>query len=230
MAMYHEDTFYEHYRKGKSKEEIFNIIEKLKERITTLKLGIEDPRYEIFIISPGFDVQIAMNRRYLKKAIEGYLEVGGKYNLSDAEKKTVEFQNNIDFIKKIKLDYNKEYYTIFLDDIDIEKRKKKNIEVLYRGKTYPIKSLWYNMETGYLTHHILLLELKKLYLGEWESFYDIKRFSITPKKVIKWKVTFEYHNSDDVVTYKGVNDYPHNFYNFLSLFAIEDKFKREVVK
>ena len=66
MAMYHEDTFYEHYVKGKSKEEIFNIIEKLKERITTLKLGIEDPRYEIFIISPGFDVQIAMNRRYLK--------------------------------------------------------------------------------------------------------------------------------------------------------------------
>ena len=66
------EDFYENNLKGKEKEEIFNEIVKLKKQISTLKLGIEDPRYQFFTASLGYDNQIVTNREFLNKAIYLY--------------------------------------------------------------------------------------------------------------------------------------------------------------
>ena len=177
------EDFYENNLKGKEKEEIFNEIVKLKKQISTLKLGIEDPRYQFFTASLGYDNQIVTNREFLNKAIESYIEAGGDYTLSKDEKKATDFENSLYFVKRIKLEYEKEYYTISLDNISIEERRKKNIEVLYKGKNHLVESVSDCSDNYFLTHYILLCEIKKIFIGEWQDIYNINRFSITPEKI-----------------------------------------------
>lgn len=82
------ESYYEEHLKGKTKEEIMTTIRGLKQEIGRLKNSLENPyAYKKTVIKPSKDNRIYWNREYLDIAKQAYVEAGGIYNLSKAEKR-----------------------------------------------------------------------------------------------------------------------------------------------
>ncbi len=105
------ESYYSQYIKGKTKAEIMNNIIDLKEYISLLINIIEWP---YFFVEDYYNEteytkdkysKIMFSRMYLQKAIAAYEETGGEYIPSETEKKSMDFQNNINGITKITFNY-----------------------------------------------------------------------------------------------------------------------------
>lgn len=62
------ESFVEFELKGKSQEEVFKIIGELKDEIERLKEIVEKHDIEDYMIKPSPDVQLSVNKDYLKAA------------------------------------------------------------------------------------------------------------------------------------------------------------------
>lgn len=96
------ESYYEEYLKDKSEEQMLTVIRGLKNHIGHLKNVRENPNYGTTpIIHPSEDVQISCNRLYLQRAIKALDDIGCPYKYSRAELKSIEFQNDLEYISKI---------------------------------------------------------------------------------------------------------------------------------
>ena len=82
------DNYYDWYLKGKSLPEIMREIEKLRKTMASLKSKMESPKYnKENSCWPNEKMQICATRAYLNRAKEAYVEDGGVYEPTKAEKK-----------------------------------------------------------------------------------------------------------------------------------------------
>ena len=98
------EGYYEMNLKGKSEKEIRSAIRGLKNEIGHLKNTMEHPEYgSAPLIHPTEDVRIWCTRMYLERAKQALIEMGATYAPSQAELIAQQFQENIDYIKKLGL-------------------------------------------------------------------------------------------------------------------------------
>lgn len=195
--------------KDKSVEEIKSAIRGFKQMIGKLKKKIERERFfpaEVHIC-PSDDVVLSCTREYLEIAIKALEEKGVKYKRSQAEEKSVLFNDRIAEIVEINLRIGSwcmpHFYTFTIKEGRVEKSEY--------DLTNPI----------YLDVDAFQFELKKLYLGEWRAYYSPERFGIHILDGAQWelKVTFADGKSK---SWGGSNDYPYNFEVLLNLLQIAD--------
>ena len=100
------ESYYHMELEGKSVSQIEKSIRKLKKEMASLKKAIEsshsdEPR---ILMEPSLDVQLKCTRGYLERAKTALVEAGGKYIPNQAEQRVIDFDNNIEFISKIRFD------------------------------------------------------------------------------------------------------------------------------
>ena len=212
------ETFYEMYLKGKSKEEIEKVICDLKQEIEDLKDVMENPNYATREKNcPSEYVKINVNRDYLVRAIITYIEAGGEYVPSDAEQKSMDFDDNIPYIEKVVFSmggrlggYKTKTYTV---DGDIVR-----IEVEYSANYNPLAI--YNCDPTEISKEEFFNSLEDLYIGEWDEKYDTSRFGVFIMDGTSWNLEIHYSNGHTPVEIHGSNAYPYNFDRLLDLFEM----------
>ena len=214
------ETFYEMRLKGKTKEEIVTVIRSLKREITKLKNTIEHPdyKYREWAIQPGEDVQLYMNREYLERAIKAYEETGGEYMPSKEEQKSINFDADVQNIKKIVFSiggffggYKTKTYTV--------NGEKINVEVTH---TFKEKLSDDECNLKEINKEYFLNSLEELHIGEWRKVYNTYRFGVAVMDGTSWNLEIYFSNGRRAVKIHGSNAYPYNFDRLLDLFAIDD--------
>ena len=203
------ETFYEMYLKGKTAEQVMTTIRGLKQEIGRLKHIVEHPEYEC-TIHPSERVRISCSRDYLERAKQALEEVGGTYLPSAAEKKAMEFDENIPFINKIEFcigGYFDGYETIDGDKVHT------NVEHSLILKPSNID----DFEIEEMDKDYLFEALKDLHIGEWRRNYTTSRFC----DGTQWDLKICFSNGHKPVKIYGDNAYPYNFDRLLELFEIE---------
>lgn len=204
------ETFYEMNLKGKTKEQIMTVIRGLKREIGRLKNIMEHPKYSSreWVIHPGEDVQISMSREYLKQAKQALEEAGGTYVPSAAEKKAMDFEDNIPYINKV----------AFCAGIHMGPYKTKTITVV-DDKVHIASS---SSETEEMDKEEFLEAFKNLHIGEWRKNYNTQRFGVWVMDGTYWHLEIYFSNGHRAIKIDGDNAYPYNFDQLLELFEIEE--------
>lgn len=214
------ESYYEEHLKGKNKEQIMTAIRGLKQEIGRLKNIMENPYAGIKAVThPSEETQIQCTRGYLEKAKEAYVESGGVYTLSMAEKRAADFNANMDSIEKITFSIGGYFggyrsYVVELND------ELKAYTKLWEDEE-PL-SLWDDYNEELFTKETFIEALKELHIGEWRRRYSTERFGYVVCDGTQWELEFEYSNGHKPVRFDGDNSYPYNFNKFQMLFVIED--------
>lgn len=212
------ETFYEMNLKGKTAEQIMTTIRGLKQEIGRLKNTVEHPEYEC-TMHPSERVRISCSRDYLERAKQALEEVGSTYVPSAAEKKAMEFDENVPFINKVEFciggyfnGYETRTYTIDGDKVHT------NIEHSLILKPSNIG----DFEIEEMDKDYLLEALKDLHIGEWRRNYNTRRFGYMVCDGTQWHLEIYFSNGHKPVKIYGDNAYPYNFDRVLELFEIEE--------
>lgn len=217
------ETFYEMNLKGKSAEEIMAVINGLKRKISKLKNIIEHPNYPAreVAIFPSESTQVSLSRWYLERAKQALEEAGGTYVSSAAEKKAIDFDNNIPFINKIEFciggffdGFKNKTYTIDGDEIHIHIEHSYIPELSNVGDDKLEKP----------DKDIFLDTLEELHIGEWRKHYDLKRYGYFVMDGTQWHLEIYFSNGHKPVKIYGDNAYPYNFDKLLDLFEINEAY------
>lgn len=214
------ENYYELHLKGKSEKEILSAIRGLKNQIGHLKNTMEHPDYgKEPLVHPTEDVRILCARLYLERARQALFEMGASYAPSQAEVNAKQFQENIDYISRVRFEYGGyfggyEFYTITLDDghihFDMEHSLYEKPINLPNTTDYPMSKndFWDG--------------LRELYIGEWRHNYRAERFGYVVLDGTQWSLQIEYSNGTKPTSYYGSNSYPYNFDKLKALFGIDD--------
>lgn len=207
------ESYYEMYLKEKDKNQLLSAIRGLKNEIGHLKNVMEHPDYKNGpIIHPSEDVRISCTREYLNRAIQAYEELGGVYVPSKAEQKAIDFQNNLEHISKLVFEIGG-----FFDGMTKYTLEFQGDEVHFVSSKFDMV-----LEEMPMNKDTIMWLLERLYIGEWEKYYDPKRFGYCVLDGIQWNVSFEYSNGNKAVEFGGSNDYPYNFGEFIEIFNLDD--------
>lgn len=219
------EGYYEMNIKGKSEKEIRSVIRGLKNEIGHLKNTMEHPEYgSTPLIHPTESVRIGCTRLYLERAKQALLEMGAAYAPSQAELKAHQFQENIDYIKKIKFEIGGffggyEIYTITVDEDHIHYDAEHSL--LLKPSNLPETTDYPMPKAEFMD------SLRDLYIGEWRHNYNPERFGYMFLDGTQWSLDIEYSNGVKTAHYYGNNSYPYNFDKFKELFGIEDEIDYE---
>ena len=209
------ETFYEMHLKGKTAEEIMTEIRKLKREIGRLKNVMEHPEY-VCTMHPSEDVRISCSRDYLKRAIEAYSKAGGEYVPSAAEKKAMDFDQNIPHISKIEFTIGGFFEGFRTSTYIVEGDKIHANFVL--PLTDPLTDTS-DSELEGISMDFFYHELYELHIGEWRKTYDTKRFGYTVCDGTQWHLEIYFSNDHKPVKISGSNSYPYNFNRLLNFFC-----------
>ncbi len=212
------DTFYETNLKGKTAEQIMTTIRGLKQEIGRLKNIVEHPNY-VGTVEPSERTRISCSQDYLERAKRALEEVGGTYVPSAAEKKAMEFDENIPFINKVEFciggyfnGYETRTYTIDGDKVHTNIEHSLILKLSNSGD-FEI----YEMDKDYLFE-----SLKDLHIGEWRRDYNTRRFGYMVCDGTQWHLEIYFSNGYKPVKIYGDNAYPYNFDRALELFDVKD--------
>ena len=212
------ETFYEMNLKGKTAEQVMTTIRGLKQEIGRLKNIVEHPEYEC-TMHPSERVRISCSRDYLERAKQALEEVGGTYVPSAAEKKAMEFDENIPFINKVEFciggyfnGYETKTYTIDGDKVHTHIEHSLILEPSNIG----------DFEIEAMDKDYLFEALKDLHIGEWRRHYNTRRFGYMVCDGTQWHLEIYFSNGYKPVKIYGDNAYPYNFDRVLELFEIEE--------
>ena len=214
------EGYYEMNLKGKSEKEIRSAIRGLKNEIGHLKNTMEHPEYgSAPLIHPTEDVRIWCTRMYLERAKQALLEMGATYAPSQAELIAQQFQENIDYIKKIRFEIGGyfggyEFYTITVDAEHIHYDADHSL--MLKPFNLPDTTDYPMSKTEFLNG------LRELHIGVWRHSYNTERFGYTVLDGTQWSLDTEYSNGAKSAHYYGSNSYPYNFNKLKELFGIED--------
>lgn len=200
------ESFYHMELEGKSISQIEKVIRKLKKEMTNLKKAIEcpDPEAPSVLMEPSLEVQLKCTREYLERAKVALVEAGGEYVPNQAEQRVIDFDNNIEFISKIRFDIGGFFngnqiftYTISGDKVTWDRGGFSFVD---------FKLPEYTPETK----QELLDAFRDLHIGEWKHKY------VDPYVLdgTQWGLEIEYSNGRKTAKYYGSNAYPFNFNEF----------------
>ena len=212
---------------NKSEKEIITKIRSFKNTIGHLKNTIERQNYikEFYtlkttnIMYPSYETQIGVNRLYLEEAKRALRDIGGEYVPSKAELRSIDFNNNINNIKKITFTIGG-YPGIFNNYIAVIFKNKLTIIKSNYEEKIELKGLKYEEKS--LTKDLFLEAIRNLYMGEWRRTYSLKRFGDEIMDGTQWELEIEYADNLKKVSFDGSNSYPYNFNNFSTLFGITE--------
>ncbi|HCT62822.1 MAG TPA: hypothetical protein DIC19_01840 [Erysipelotrichaceae bacterium] len=218
------ESYYEEYLSGRTKEQIMSAIRGLKQEIGRLKNSMENPNFsQVEVMHPSEYTRLDLTREYLKRAKQAYAEAGGTYALSKSEKRSADFNSNIDFICKINFSiggffggYRK--YTIELTD-----------ELKVHAKIWDLEEPLYlfDEEGEFITKENFIALLSTIHLEEWRRNYTTQRFGYEVFDGTQWELEVKYNNGRKPVRFSGSNAYPYNFERFKALLEIEDAIDAE---
>ena len=212
------ETYYEMNLKGKDEKQLLSAIRGLKNEIGHLKNVMEHPDYKNApIMHPSETVRVSCTREYLARAIQALEEIGGTYQLSKAELKAKEFQDNLEYLSKITFEIG-----AFFDGIT-------RYVIEFQGDKAGFISSKFDciLEEKPMDKEEVIWLLSRLYIGEWKKYYDPKRFGYFVLDGTQWNVSFEYSNGYKTVEFAGSNDYPYNFSEFIEIFGLDEDIEFE---
>ncbi len=138
------ESFVEMGLQGKTREDAVKEVKSLLREINRLKRILEkDPYSEECMIKPGPLVKISVSRKYLTAAREYFKKQGWEYDMSKAEIKDMEFNDRLNDIGYISIEYGGFHG-------GVERRK---------------------IEFEDNTRNDLLSEIYDLHMGEWKRNY-----------------------------------------------------------
>ena len=211
------ETFYEMNLKGKTPDQIMTVIRGLKQEIGSLKNIVEHPEYKC-AMCPSEGVRISCSRDYLERAKQALTEAGGTYIPSAAEKKSMAFDENIQFVNKVEFCIGGHFpgYEIKTYTIDGDR-----IHAHSEHMIFPNPSNFEGTEIESPDKDDFLEALKDLHIGEWRRRYNTYRFGYAICDGTQWSLKLYFSNGHRPVKIFGDNAYPYNFDRVLELFEIE---------
>ena len=191
---------------GKSISQIEKVIRKLKKEMTNLKKAIEcpDPEAPSVLMEPSLEVQLKCTREYLERAKVALVEAGGEYVPNQAEQRVIDFDNNIEFISKIRFDIGGFFngnqiftYSISGDKVTWDRGGFSFVDFKLPEYTPQTKKE-------------LLDAFREFHIGEWKHKY------VDPYVLdgTQWGLEIEYSNGRKTAKYYGSNAFPFNFDEF----------------
>ena len=215
------ESYYNEYLKDKGKKELLSVIRGLKNKMGRLKNVMEHPDYKYApVIYPGEDVRISCNREYLVRAILALEELGGIYKPSKADLKAADFQDNLEYVSKITFEIGGYFDGVTTYIIEFQDDKAG-------FKLFKFDSI---LEEKPMDKDEIMWQLSRLYIGEWRTYYNPKRFGYCVIYGTQWNVSFEYFNGHKTVEFAGSNDYPYNFSEFIEIFGLENGMETDMEK
>lgn len=214
------ENYYEEHLREKDANQIMTIIRGLKNEMGHLKNIMEHPDYGTeMIMHPSEAVRLSCNRKYLERAKKALTEVGGTYNPSRAELRTLDFISNINHISKFTFSIGGFFggYNTYIADLSGNKLRFKS----QQGEDSTLMGV-FNEDGEPLTKESFLEGIRKLHMGEWKRSYSPKRFGYMVLDGTQWEIEIEYDNGHRKVRFDGDNSYPYNFNNLQALFGIEE--------
>lgn len=206
------DTYYELELKGSSKTHILKEIRSLRKEIEEQKEKIEYSRIELTRwVKPSPFVIIEMNRLYLKEAKRALEELNETYKPSRIERKGLEFNENINDLKSVRLEMGYLFRGYMSSEIDLSKTDPIIAVTDFDNKL---------LNRFSVKKDCFLKSLSDFYIGEWQSDYDPLRFGKGILDGIQWTLKFAYDGKHKEVEISGSNDYPYNFKEFLELLKL----------
>ena len=211
------ETFYEMNLKGKKADQIMTVIRGLKQEIGRLKNVVEHPDY-VCLIKPSERTRISCSQDYLERAKQALVEVGGTYIPSAAEKKEIEFNENIQYINKVEFciggyfgGYETKTYTIDGNKVHTHTEHSLILEPSNIG----------DFEIEEIDKDYLFEMLQRLHIGGWRKNYNTRRFGYMVCDGTQWDLKIYFSNNHKPVKIYGDNAYPYNFNQLLELFEVE---------
>ncbi|MBQ1173269.1 MAG: hypothetical protein IIX48_11820 [Lachnospiraceae bacterium] len=200
------ESFYHMELEGKSISQIEKVIRKLKKEMTNLKKAIEcpDPEAPSVLMEPSLEVQLKCTREYLERAKVALVEAGGEYVPNQAEQRVIDFDNNIEFISKIRFDIGGFFngnqiftYSISGDKVTWDRGGFSFVDFKLPEYTPQTKKE-------------LLDAFREFHIGEWKHKY------VDPYVLdgTQWGLEIEYSNGRKTAKYYGSNAFPFNFDEF----------------
>ncbi len=209
------DAYYELELKGRSKTHILKEVRSLRKEIEEQKEKIEYSRIEpARWMKPSPFVIIEMNRLYLKEAKRALEDLDEIYKPSRIERKGLEFNENINDLKLVRLEIGYLFRGYMSSEIDLSKTDLITVTD-FDGKLLNRFSV--NKDS-------FLKSLSDFYIGEWQSDYDPLRFGEGILDGIQWTLKFAYDGKHKEIEISGSNDYPYNFKEFLELLKLDQYF------
>ncbi len=202
---------------GKTREEAVKEVKSLWKEIRRLRKMIEEEsQSEEMMYHPSPEVRISVYHDYIEATKAYFEEQGWEYEPSKEEIKDREFNERLDRIESIEVEYGGFFgggvgLTITFDGEDIRANRI--------ARPYSVNpDMTDRDELEGMTRTELLAELKDLHIGEWASNYD------NPYVLdgTQWSVVFKYTEGKKR-EFDGSNKYPYNFDRFLDVMEIESR-------
>lgn len=214
------EGFYESEIKGKDHNGILRVISGLKRSIATLKRTMEHPDYGTkIIIYPTESTRLWCTRLYLERAKKALAELGTPYEPTTAELRVMDFDANIENIKKITLNIG----DFFSGNLTYTVRLDEQLHFRVEDMLAPTPANFDIPADHPMTKEAFLDSFAELHVGEWRRYYDTKRFGCEVLDGTQWKLTIEYKTGRKTFTSGGSNSYPYNFRKLKELFGIEEE-------
>lgn len=185
------EMFNEHVLKGKSVEELYELIEDFKIEQVFLKLQIEKENIATFKLPPEEMVsKINSYRLYIKNTYAQIEKINGTIERADAEEFAIQFQENISNIHWI--DYqiggyfegNEEYYLAFDDS---------------------------STTNDGMDRETFLKEFSELHIGEWRESYADSDYGEQVMDGTSWSLNIHFYGDIKPAEFSGINAFPYNF-------------------
>jgi hypothetical protein len=214
------ENYCEEYLREKDAKQILSIIRGLKNEMGHLKNIMEHPDYGTESkVCPSESVRLSCTREYLERAKQALVEVGGTYNPSRTELRTLDFISNVNHISKFTFSIGGFFggYNTYIADLSGNELK---FESKQGEASTPMKV--FNKDGEPLTKESFLEGIRKLHMGEWKRSYSPERFGHMVLDGTQWEIEIEYDNGHRKVRFDGDNSYPYNFFDLQALFGVEE--------
>lgn len=221
------ENYCEEYLREKDAKQILSIIRGLKNEMGHLKNIMEHPDYGTESkVCPSESVRLSCTREYLERAKQALVEVGGTYNPSRTELRTLDFISNVNHISKFTFSIGGFFggYNTYIADLSGNELK---FESKQGEASTPMKV--FNKEGEPLTKESFLEGIRKLHMGEWKRSYSPERFGHMVLDGTQWEIEIEYENGHRKVRFDGDNSYPYNFYDLQALFGVEEDCENQLL-
>lgn len=221
------ENYCEEYLREKDAKQILSIIRGLKNEMGHLKNIMEHPDYGTESkVCPSESVRLSCTREYLERAKQALVEVGGTYNPSRTELRTLDFISNVNHISKFTFSIGGFFggYNTYIADLSGNELK---FESKQGEASTPMKV--FNKEGEPLTKESFLEGIRKLHMGEWKRSYSPERFGHMVLDGTQWEIEIEYDNGHRKVRFDGDNSYPYNFFDLQALFGVEEDCENQLL-
>lgn len=197
------EVFNEHVLKGKSVDELNNLIEDFKIEIVFLKLQIEQKNIVDFTLPPREVIsKISKYRLYIRDTYKQIEKIGGTIERVDEEAFAIQFQGNLSNIHQI--DYqisgysegNEEYHLTFEDDQVVVTKSNSHEESSVEVE---------------IDKEPFLKEFADLHIGEWRDTYADSDYGEEVMDGTTWSLNVHFSDEMKITEFVGSNAFPYNF-------------------